>query len=60
MPELVRQRLKMPKSVNTFLTSWQNIKDPLKLRFIWACAVYFVQAELEKVDTLKKASNALK
>lgn len=58
--ELIRQRLKMPKSVNTFFTSWQNIKDPLKLRMVWSCAVYFVLAELEKVETLKKASNALK
>ncbi|ODN05987.1 hypothetical protein Ocin01_00720 [Orchesella cincta] len=59
-PELIRQRLKMPKSVNSFLTSWQTIKDPNVLRVTWASAVYFVKAELGKIETLKRASAALK
>jgi hypothetical protein len=52
-------KLKIPKCVNKFLTSWETVRDPLVLRKVWISVVFFVKTEVEQMEMLKKASTAL-
>ena len=56
---LLKIKLKIPKCVNKFLTTWETVKDPLVLRKVWISAVFFIKTEVEQMEMLKKANDAL-
>jgi hypothetical protein len=58
--DLIRIKVRFPSSVNNFILHWDTLKDPTKLRKVWACAIYYLQAELRKTGVMKKAIESLK